>query len=62
MRLPSRCPHVNFMIFDDDYCCCSLCEQEWALTKNGWKPLVGGDVYEKRNFKPKRKPKKGFRK
>lgn len=32
-----KCNHAYSMIYDDDYCCCSECEEQWTLTSSGWK-------------------------
>ena len=49
MRFPERrCSHAYGMIYDDDYCCCTGCEQEWVMSLRGWKPLVDSEVFEYR--------------
>jgi hypothetical protein len=55
MRLPERrCTHANGMIYENDFCACKVCEQQWTMTSKGWKPLVDGRVYD-----PEFRPKKG---
>lgn len=36
---PFRHDHVPFMLYDDDFCCCSECEQAWEWGGSGWKVL-----------------------
>lgn len=45
---PSVCTHHGGMIFDDDFCCCKHCEQQWFLGDRGWVPLVNGRPYVER--------------
>lgn len=47
---PHRCTHSYSMIFDDDFCCCTRCEQQWFLEPiegggGKWIPYVNGKPY-----------------
>lgn len=38
----SKHDHVGNMLFDDDWCGCKVCDQQWKLDlKKGWIPIDG---------------------
>lgn len=43
--MPTKHDHVGNMLFDDDWCACKVCEQQWKLDlKRGWIPMGPGGI------------------
>jgi len=42
-----KCNHAYSMIYDDDFCCCTKCHEQWHLGSKGWVPV---------NMRPQKKP------
>ena len=61
--IPTKgCSHAYSMLFEDDFCCCSRCNQKWAMTDKGWRavPASWQDGYDPEPVSVARDPYRRF--
>lgn len=44
-----KCNHAYGMVFDDDFCACSLCGETWTLGSKGWVSSKRAQYYRNNN-------------